>query len=65
MGGHCPLEHALFGLPEPRELVSTVTEERLRSVSLDPQSGQWGFNPAEYSEILARITNAVSQFRQT
>jgi hypothetical protein len=65
LGGQLPREHAFFGPAELRELVSTMTDEKLRSVFRDPQPGQRGFNPAEYSEIDARISNVVLHCWQT
>jgi hypothetical protein len=65
LGGQLPREQAFFGPVDARELVSTITEENLRSVLRDPQPGQRGFNPAEYSDIVARISKDSAHCWQT
>lgn len=45
----------------PRELVRTVTDANVRDTFFDLQAVHFGFNPSEYVEIDARISNVSPQ----
>jgi hypothetical protein len=47
------------------ELVRTVTASNLRATLFDSQAEQLAFNPSEYAEIDARISNDSPQSSQT
>ena len=49
-------------LDPPREPVSTLTEVKARSTSLEPHWGQGGLFPAEYSDMDIRTSKGKLQY---
>lgn len=67
-GGHRPAFAQDEPDPDPaptRELVSTVTDSKVRATLSDPHAEQIAFNPSEYAEIDARTSNALPHSSQT
>lgn len=60
-GQEPPHPQLLDGLAPARDAVSTVTDDKIRSVRLEPHSVQRAARPSEYCEILARMAKAWPQ----
>jgi hypothetical protein len=62
----CPQPEELVEAEPPlRDPVTTLTEVKLRSASVDPHWGQLGFEPSEYADMDILFSKGCPQSWQT